>query len=198
MIVIVPYIYLFLCHKPIRDKPQGRRVIFYSLITHFLCFKVIRDIVQLPWVYFKGLDTQFLCLKRSVTRKNTAGLLRTAWLHISYVLRWSRIYLRVYENWATVSLHISCVLKCSGISLIQRGILSLDRFIHILRVRQGSNFMDRTQIVFSIIDITLVLFECVLNCPKPTMAPKSTFFNDVFIAYPCMRRPSRTAINDKL
>ena len=63
IIVIIPYIYLLLINKLVGEKLQGRRIIFYCLITHFLCFKVIREIVQLPWVYFKGLDTQFLCFK---------------------------------------------------------------------------------------------------------------------------------------
>ena len=123
IIVIIPYIYLLLSNKPVGEKLQGRRIIFYCLITHFLCFKVIREIVQLPWVYFKGLHSSCV-LKQSGTRKNTAGLLRTAWLHVFRVLRWSGTYVRVYGNWATVSLHIFYILKCSGISLIQCRTLS--------------------------------------------------------------------------
>ena len=95
IIVFIPYIYLLLSNKPIMDKLHGRRIIFYCFITQFLCFKVISDIIQLPWVYFKGLDTQFLCFK-TIRKKNAAGSLRTALLHISCVFRWSGTYFRVY------------------------------------------------------------------------------------------------------
>ena len=44
VIVSVPYIYLFLCYKPIRDRLQQPWIHAHCLIAHFLCFKVIRDI----------------------------------------------------------------------------------------------------------------------------------------------------------
>ena len=63
IIVIIPYIYLLLCYKPIRDKLQRKGVIPHCLITHFLCFKVIRDIFQLPWVNFSDLVADLLSFK---------------------------------------------------------------------------------------------------------------------------------------
>ena len=87
IIVIMPYFYLPMCHKPIRKKPQRIRVFPYRIITHLLCLKVIRDIVQLPWVYFKGLDTHFLCFKMIRDKKNAAGFSRIASSHIFCILR---------------------------------------------------------------------------------------------------------------
>ena len=63
IIVIILYIYLFLCYKPITDKLQRKGVIPHCLITYFLCFKVIRDIFQLPWVDFNGLFAHLLSFK---------------------------------------------------------------------------------------------------------------------------------------
>ena len=85
IIVIIPYIYLLLSNKPIRDKLQGRRIIFYCLITHFLCFKVIMSIVQQLWVYFQGLYTHFLCFKTVRDKKKCCWVF--AHCLITYFLR---------------------------------------------------------------------------------------------------------------
>ena len=45
--------------------------------------------------------------------------------------------------WDLSYLHISCVLKSYGISLIQRGTFSYNIFIYVLGTGQASNFMDR-------------------------------------------------------
>ena len=45
--------------------------------------------------------------------------------------------------WDLSYLHISWVLKSSGISLIQRGTFSYNIFIYALGTGQVSNFMDR-------------------------------------------------------
>ena len=63
IIVIVPYIYLLLSKKPIRDKLQGRKVTPRCIITYFSCFKMIRDIPQLPWIYLSGTETHVLLLE---------------------------------------------------------------------------------------------------------------------------------------
>ena len=65
-------------------------------------------------------------------------------MHMSSVLRRSGTNFNEYGSMRTASSHISFVLRCSGTSLIQRGIFAnRDVFIHTLRPREGSNFMDR-------------------------------------------------------
>ena len=115
IIVIIPYIYLLLFHKPIEDKPQRRRVIFYCLITQFCFLKWSGTSFNCHESTSRTLIHIVCVLKYSGTIKNTAGLLRTAWLHIPYVLRWSSTYSRVYGSLRTTLLYISCVLKQFGI-----------------------------------------------------------------------------------
>ena len=115
LIVIMPYFYLLMCHKPIRDILQGRRFLLDSIVAHLLCLNVIRDVIQLPWVYSIALVHIPWVLKWSGIRWNAFGKLRITSLHISCVLRWSRINLSLYGLWATASLHISWVLRLSGV-----------------------------------------------------------------------------------
>ena len=61
VIVIMPYFYMLLCYKPITDKLQRRRIVFYCFFTHFLCFKGIRDIIiKCIWHGMHELVTHFL------------------------------------------------------------------------------------------------------------------------------------------
>ena len=43
--VIMLYLYLLLCHKPIRNILQRERAFHDCLVTHFLCLEVISDMV---------------------------------------------------------------------------------------------------------------------------------------------------------
>ena len=74
IIVIMSYFYLLLCYKPIRDKLQRRRIIFYCFLTHFLCFnyyfiahflhpKMIRDRIYHVWTIAHRLVAHLLCFK---------------------------------------------------------------------------------------------------------------------------------------
>ena len=63
IIVIIPYISLLLCYKPIRDKLKREEVISHCLITDFLRLILIGDILQLPWIHFNSLNTYFLYFK---------------------------------------------------------------------------------------------------------------------------------------
>ena len=73
---------------------------------------------------------------------------------------------------STASLHISCVLICPGISLIQHGTDAYkDIFTYILGLGQGPNFMDRKNdsllssiSAFLIVHLPLI-FVC-LDCPR--------------------------------
>ena len=93
-------------------------------------------------------------LKWLGTYSSCYGLRSTALSQISCILRWSRTYPSMCGLLRTVSLHISCVLKGSGTHAKKFGsictasihISSGDIFIYTLGPRQGSNFMDRTQI----------------------------------------------------
>ena len=67
LIFIMPYIYLLLCYKPIREKLQRIRVPPHHIVTQFVCFKVIRGMFQLPWACFNGLVAYLLSFKRSAT-----------------------------------------------------------------------------------------------------------------------------------
>ena len=107
IIVIIPYIYLLLINKLVGEKLQGRRIIFYCLITHFLCFKVIREIVQLPWVYFKGLDTQFLCFK---TIRNNVPFFIIIDIFNSCLVFITLVFFKIY-----LLLYLFCVNECCTI-----------------------------------------------------------------------------------
>ena len=113
IIVILPHIYPLPCNKPIRDKLQRRRVIPHRLITYFLCLKMISS----RGFFSKTLIHISSFLKQSGKRKNNARLLRIASLHISCVLRWSGIYSRVSGLSSTGSFtHFLCC-KVIGDSL---------------------------------------------------------------------------------
>ena len=63
IIVIMPYFYLLMCYKPIRNIFQLPWAYLNDLVSHLLSFKTVRDSVQLPWVFFNSFFTHFLCLK---------------------------------------------------------------------------------------------------------------------------------------
>ena len=110
VIVIMPYFYLLMCYKPIRDIFQLPWAYFNNLVAHHLSFKTVRDSVQLPWVFFNSFFTHFLCLQISGTCPSAYGSLRTASLHISSILKWSGTYFRASGSSSTAFSHISCVL----------------------------------------------------------------------------------------
>ena len=111
--VIIPYFYLLLCHKPIRNMLQREKVIPHCLIAHFLSYKVIRDIPQHVWIFLTAFLHISWDLKWSGTWYSTHGSSLTASLHIPCVWRWSGIYFSLHGLWATASLQISCILKRS-------------------------------------------------------------------------------------
>ena len=63
VIVIVPYVYLLLCYKPITDKLQRKEVIPHCIITHILRLKVIWPIFKQLWAFFNSFLTDFFRLK---------------------------------------------------------------------------------------------------------------------------------------
>ena len=63
IIIIIPYFYLLLCHKPIWNILQRIRVVPHCIMKHFLCFEMIRDILQLPWVFSNDFIAYLLRLK---------------------------------------------------------------------------------------------------------------------------------------
>ena len=89
MIAIIPYVYLLLCYKPIRDKLQGKEVIPHCLI-HILCV-------------LKRWGTSFSC----------HGSTSMALLHISWVLKRSGIWWNAFGMIHMISLYIFCMLKQS-------------------------------------------------------------------------------------
>ena len=148
LIVIIPYVYMLLGKKPIRNKLQRIWVLLYHIITHFLCFKVIRYIFHLSrfdindiityflcfkmvrhkkkccWVFAHCLVTYFCTFKLSGTQPSANGFLLIALIHKPSDLKWFGINDKHCGSIYTASSHISCVLRCLGTSLIQRGTFS--------------------------------------------------------------------------
>ena len=87
--VNIPHVYPITPNKPIRDILQGRRVVYHCLITHLLRLILVRNIFQLPWACLNRIITHFFCLKVIRDMPSMYGLLRTALLGISCVLKCS-------------------------------------------------------------------------------------------------------------
>ena len=92
--VIMPYFYLLLCHKPIRNILQREGAFPYCLITYFFV------------------------LKWSGTWHSYHGSASTALIHISWVLKWSGTHANERRLSSAVLIHISCVLYWSITGLI--------------------------------------------------------------------------------
>ena len=72
---------------------------------------MVRDIVRLSWVYLTCSNAHLLGLKVVRDKKNAAGLICIASLHIFWLLRWSRTNSCKYFLMRAASLQISWVLK---------------------------------------------------------------------------------------
>ena len=96
----------------IRDIMQWVRVFLNHFFTHPLSFKCIRNFFQPPWMFLNYLN-----------------------IHLSHPILISYI---VHQTWA----HLNC-LNTHLLDDIQRHIFKqVNHFIHILRPRRGSHFMD--------------------------------------------------------
>ena len=83
MIVIMPYFYLLLCHKPISDVSQILWFSAYCLVTHLL--QVIRDMLHSPWEHFNRFVTHLMCLK--MIRNKLLCSWAVAHYLVAYILR---------------------------------------------------------------------------------------------------------------
>ena len=110
----MPYFYLILHHKPIRDILQRLRVFGHCNIAHFLGNQVHGTCSNTHGSNSTALMHISRFLKWSGMYFSVYGLMRTASLHTSSVLRWSGIYFSVYGLMRTALLHISWVLRWSG------------------------------------------------------------------------------------
>ena len=90
---------VFIPHFLIINQVLPAYVFTYYIITHLLCF-TSPVLIHIPWV-----------LKWSGTKKNVAGLIRIASLHIFGFLRWLRMNFCKYFSMRAASLQISWVLK---------------------------------------------------------------------------------------
>ena len=118
MVIIIPWPYPLLCHKPIKETHQGERVSPHRIIIHLPGLKVIRNILQwlwifldclaahllgpkairnrlqLLWIFFNGFFTHDCVLRRSGVKRN------------SIEVKWSNNPLghNIYRAW----IHVYC------------------------------------------------------------------------------------------
>ena len=185
--------YYFLCyHKPIGNIFQQPWIFAHCLAPHLLGLNAVRNKEKCCQPDTHYLLAHLLPLK--MIRNTPQGVCFSA--HCLAIHLFCLKTVRDIRQWAWLhahcSSHISCVLRWSGIVIIHPGTFAnRDIFIHTLRPSEGQILWTghaQARLVLNqrfIMTYSPLIFVCVTLYAKRLSQP--TFFNDVFMAYFCMR-----------